>query len=236
MPENSVSEEVQVPLPAAQADRLFNPKAESPSIRKTPGIDHSASKPLTRSGQHVPPSASQALPPPTTTTTPATHSTNNFTPVRPSITNNQQGQRVNMVNPSLDQTRRIGAPSRPGSPMANRGTYRPPTMKRPLQGEGGEAGETARTPLADISSVGENGVTTATMASAANLDAKRQKMLRGKPITGTNWEDDEHLGLRTEQGVTGTGLIVMDVFRSSFGRPYTLLLFTFYLFFFFLPL
>ncbi|KAL2257815.1 hypothetical protein VTK26DRAFT_9131 [Humicola hyalothermophila] len=38
-----------------QAGQLFNPRLESPSLRKTPGIDHTTSKPVSRSGKHVPP-------------------------------------------------------------------------------------------------------------------------------------------------------------------------------------
>jgi len=52
--------------------------------------------------------------------------------------------RTNIVNPQLDATRRIGAPGSP-SPMANRNMYKPPTMKRPYQGQG-----PARPPLGDL--------------------------------------------------------------------------------------
>lgn len=115
-------------LPAGP-QAFFNPKAESPSIRKTPGIDHSSSKPVARNGQHVPPSSSQrAL---------GGHGLGGagggtgFNPVRP------QGAGAAgtgaTANPQLHQTRRIGAPGGPPSPLANRGSYRPPTMvgKRP---------------------------------------------------------------------------------------------------------
>lgn len=87
----------------------FNPKAESPSIRKTPGIDHTATMPLTRDLKHIP-RASQA-------------STSDASPT----------VRGNVVNPHLDVTRRVGAPGSP-SPMANRNSYKPPTMKRPSNG------------------------------------------------------------------------------------------------------
>jgi DNA repair and recombination protein RAD52 len=52
--------------------------------------------------------------------------------------------RTNIVNPQLDATRRIGAPGS-ASPMANRNMYKPPTMKRPYQGQG-----PARPPLGDL--------------------------------------------------------------------------------------
>ena len=150
-------------LPIPQGQHLFNPKAESPSIRKTPGIDHSSSKPLARNGQHVPPPASQQSAAPS----PAGN-TSTFTPVRPTAPN--PAQRGSIANPSLDQARRIGAPVRPGSPLSNRGSYKPPSMKRNLPTEGG-----ARTPLADLP-VGENGTGTSTGAGPSGVDAKRQKM------------------------------------------------------------
>ncbi|KAJ4155676.1 hypothetical protein LMH87_000912 [Akanthomyces muscarius] len=148
---------------------LFNPKAESPSIRKTPGIDHSSSKPLTRSGQHVPPPSQTAEP-------------SAATPSRPSAAGGPQGgalgtsaaagaggraSKGQAVNPGLDHARRIGAPGGPASPLANRNSYKPPTMKRPLgQGEG----NAPRVPLSEIPPNGPVG------ASADGIDTKRQKM------------------------------------------------------------
>jgi DNA repair and recombination protein RAD52 len=98
----------------------FNPHAESPSIRKTPGINHNQTMPLTKELKHVPGS--------TQTGAAATSGST----------------RTNIVNPQLDTARRIGAPGSP-SPMANRNLYKPPTMKRPYQGQG-----PARSPLGDI--------------------------------------------------------------------------------------
>jgi len=74
----------------------------------------------------------------------------------------------NVVNPHLDQTRQVGAPGGRGSPLANRGQYRPPSMKRPLEAGGGNG----RPALAEVTSntvvgVGQN---------VSELDAKRQKM------------------------------------------------------------
>uniref|UniRef100_L2FUQ9 RAD52 homolog n=1 Tax=Colletotrichum fructicola (strain Nara gc5) TaxID=1213859 RepID=L2FUQ9_COLFN len=139
-------------MPAGQ--QAFNPKAESPSIRKTPGIDHNSSKPLSRNGTHVPPTSTQQA------ETPAKGS--GFTPVRPAGASPAP-------NPQFSQARRIGAPGGAGSPLANRGSYRPPTMKRPLQQDGG-AGRPA---LADVSNNG--GVSTAS-GGGPGLDPKRQKM------------------------------------------------------------
>ncbi|KAI0423902.1 hypothetical protein F5Y09DRAFT_336209 [Xylaria sp. FL1042] len=124
--------------------KVFDPRAESPSIRKTPGIDHRSSKPLSKGGVHVPPikrELDQQRPAP------------NGPP--------------NVVNPSLSQVRQIGAPGGAGSPLGNRGQYRPPTMKRPPPG--GPDGGGNRTPLTEVSA---NGPT----AAGAVADAKRQKM------------------------------------------------------------
>ncbi len=43
--------------------------------------------------------------------------------------------RSGMGGAQFDHARRIGAPGAAGSPLANRNSYRPPTMKRPLPGE-----------------------------------------------------------------------------------------------------
>jgi len=85
----------------------FDPKAESPSIRKTPGIDHNSTRPLTRDLKHVPGSTQSAAPAP--------------------------AMRANVTNPQLDATRRVGFPGSP-SPLSNRKQYKPPTMKRPSDG------------------------------------------------------------------------------------------------------
>jgi len=119
---------------------VFNPRAESPSIRKTPGIDFKGSRPITRDLKQLP-GSSQA---------PAAGA-------RP----------TNIVNPQLDSTRRIGAPGSP-SPNANRGHYKPPTMKRPMDGTGGGL---ARAPLHDLPANG-------TLGNAGDVggDLKRQRM------------------------------------------------------------
>lgn len=139
LPEGPITD----PLPPSAVQKLaaFDPKLESPSIRKTPGIDHKGSRPISRDLKQLP-NASQA---------PAAGAT---------------GARPNIVNPQMEATRRIGAPGSP-SPMANRGQYKPPTMKRPIDGGGG----LARAPLGDLPTNG---------AIAGNIDvggdAKRQRM------------------------------------------------------------
>ncbi|ODA80215.1 hypothetical protein RJ55_03173 [Drechmeria coniospora] len=154
--------------PSTQHKHLFNPKAESPSIRKTPGIDHSSSKPVGRNMKHVPPTNSQTSPAPVSTSGP---SATGVTSARQSA-NGGPITRSNLVNPSLDHTRRIGAPSGPSSPLANRGAYKPPSMKRPLPADG-SAAVASRSALADVptNTTGLNN-TTATDA----IDTKRQKM------------------------------------------------------------
>ncbi|GAW18533.1 hypothetical protein ANO14919_080090 [Xylariales sp. No.14919] len=127
--------------------RVFDPRAESPSIRKTPGIDHKSSKPLSKGGVHVP-------------------------PVKRELDQQQRpapNGPPNVVNPSLSQMRQIGAPGGVGSPLGNRGQYRPPTMKRPAPG--GPDGGGNRTPLTEVST---NGPPAA--VGPAVTDAKRQKM------------------------------------------------------------
>lgn len=159
LPESIVQGSSETAPIVPQGQLLFNPKAESPSIRKTPGIDHTSSKPLSRSGQHVPPAASQSPAPATSAATVNSGSNgSSFTSVRPSVGGAGAG-RGNMVNPSLDHARRIGAPGAPGSPLGNRGSYKPPSMKRP--------------PLVDLPA---NGSGAAATEATDGLDAKRQKM------------------------------------------------------------
>ncbi|KAI8633583.1 hypothetical protein F5Y19DRAFT_461940 [Xylariaceae sp. FL1651] len=128
-----------------QGAKIFDPRAESPSIRKTPGIDHQSTKPLSRSGKHVPPVKRE------------------LDQQRP-VPNDPP----NVVNPSLSQVRQIGAPGGGGSPLGNRGQYRPLTMKRPAPG-GPDGGN--RTPLTEVST---NGAPTG--AGSAGVDMKRQRM------------------------------------------------------------
>ncbi|KAL8780591.1 MAG: hypothetical protein Q9213_006388 [Squamulea squamosa] len=83
----------------------FNPHLESPSIRKTAGVDHSKTKPVAR-GLVGAPSA----------------------PVLSSAS------RPNCVNLQADKARRVGMPGGGPSPLANRSLYKPPQMKRPAEG------------------------------------------------------------------------------------------------------
>lgn len=153
---------------APQAGQVFNPRAESPSIRKTPGIDHTKSKPLARNGQHIaPPSTQEAR---VGGAAPGANGVAAGTPSRAAV--QPHPRPGNVVNPQFDAARRIGAPGGPGSPLANRGQYRPPTIvnKRPLEGTAG-SGLHGRTPLADVSNNAGGAVATAT----SGPDVKRLK-------------------------------------------------------------
>ncbi|KFY38455.1 hypothetical protein V494_04351 [Pseudogymnoascus sp. VKM F-4513 (FW-928)] len=117
---------------------VFNPHSQSPSIRKTPGIDHTKTIPVNRNFKQAPPP-----------------------PAAAAAAAGPRGN-INVVNPQLDATRRVGAPGSP-SPLGNRGSYKPPTMvgKRP-----GEAGE--RLPLGEVPT---NGAVT-----GGQHEVKRQRM------------------------------------------------------------
>lgn len=167
-------------LPSAPlSTQAFNPNAESPSIRKTAGIDHTKSKPVNRSGQHVAPVESKDSDAggENLGRTPLASATGlNAGSVGLGAAGGQhQGslaaQRGSIINPQLNQARRIGAPM--SSPMGNRGQYRPPTIKRPLPNEGNNGG-VARPALAEVA---VNGTANAAAgAGGVGGDPKRQKM------------------------------------------------------------
>lgn len=139
------------------SDMIFNPKAESPSIRKTPGIDHSSSKPVGKNRQHVSPVITGDEP----------SSSQRPNGIGPGSTSGPSRTNPgNVVNPALNQTRQIGMPGS-HSPMANRGQYRRPTIKRPALDA---ADNGARNALAEVTNTGN------AAATAAGSDAKRQKM------------------------------------------------------------
>lgn len=158
LPESTVQGDGNAKPAGPLGGQAFNPRLESPSIRKTPGIDHSASKPVGRNGQHVAPTNSQAQD--------EKPNGSSFTPVRPSM-GAPPARGGNMANPNLEHARRIGAPGGPGSPLGNRGSFRQPTMKRPSPGDG----NSPRPALADLPSNGNPNA-----AASDGMDAKRQKM------------------------------------------------------------
>lgn len=152
-----------VPIIPAQGAKPFDPRLDSPSIRKTPGIDHNSSKPVSRSGQHVPPIKREQELQRGPVGAPAG---NNFSsaagsgPNRPSM--------GSVGNPGLNHTRQIGAPGGVGSPLTNRGQYRPLTVKRPAP-PGPDPGN--RPPLTEVSTNG-NGQS----VGSGGTDPKRQKV------------------------------------------------------------
>lgn len=86
----------------------FNPHLESPSIRKTAGIDHSKTKPVSRDIVVAPP-----LP------TAVAHA----------------ARSTGFVNSQVDKTRRLGMPAvATAGPLSNRSSYKPPQLKRPAEG------------------------------------------------------------------------------------------------------
>jgi DNA repair and recombination protein RAD52 len=94
-------------MPAA-----FNPHAESPSIRRTQGVNPGKSAPIMRE------SLGSAL----------ANASNGPQQQNPSQGNGPN--RTSFINPSIDPTRRVGMPGGGGPP--NRGAYKPPSaVKRP---------------------------------------------------------------------------------------------------------
>lgn len=151
----------------------FDPHAESPSIRKTPGVDHRVTKPLGREGKHVPAvlSASQAVAPVAGPGGLATVGGNVS-----SFGAAGGGGRASTVgagfsgNPQIDGVRRIGAPGSP-SPLGNRNSYKPPTMmKRPA---GDAITSAGRTPLLEMPT---NGTGNGGSGGADGPDLKRQRL------------------------------------------------------------
>ena len=114
----------------------FNPHLESPSIRKTAGVDHTKTKPVGR--EAVSGLATAALP--------------------------AAVPRANFVNPQADKTRRLGMPGAGASPLQNRSSYKPPSIKRPAESNG------TRSALGDVTSASVNA------ASDDGGDAKRQRV------------------------------------------------------------
>jgi len=102
--------------------KAFDPRAESPSIRKTPGVDHRSSKPVGRDGKHVP-SSSQA------SAVQAPSVGGGFSSMRGGLAGIASG--------------RVGGPGSP-SPLGGK-NYKPPTIIGKRMSEGGE-----RRPLNDL--------------------------------------------------------------------------------------
>lgn len=177
--------------------QAFNPRLESPSIRRTPGVDHTVTKPLARTGQHVPGLKGDGEDKGTGEEDIAATAAAMIGLGQNAAAGNQLSaaggdgstgigrgamsrpggpiaRPNNIVNPQLDHTRRIGAPVS-SSPLGNRGQFKPPTVKRPAAadgpagnaGTGGGRNPSERVPLEDVSSNG--------MMGGRASDAKRQR-------------------------------------------------------------
>ncbi|KAL8972996.1 MAG: hypothetical protein Q9183_000248 [Haloplaca sp. 2 TL-2023] len=140
----------------------FNPHSESPSIRKTAGIDHTKTKPVGRDLVGAP-----APPPPSAgpgSMAPASRS-NNF------------------VNPQADKARRVGMPmAAAGSPLSNRTSYKPPQLKRPAEG-GASVQQHPRPALNDVTAATVN-VPSNDAGGGVGGDQKRQRV--GESVNGQN--------------------------------------------------
>ena len=117
----------------------FDPHAESPSIRRTLGVNPGKSAPVSRqllTGSNTPGGQNQ-MPP---LALPSGGNGGRDTPPGIGSNNNQRPSGVNFVNPSADPNRRVGMPPANPQSMQNRGAYRPPTAVK-------------RSALADVSNL-----------------------------------------------------------------------------------
>ncbi|KAF2690754.1 hypothetical protein K458DRAFT_398746 [Lentithecium fluviatile CBS 122367] len=136
----------------------FNPNVDSPvpKEKRTPGIDHTSSRPIKRqeigAGQQPPPAGA---PPPANPGGGGGFNKPGAAFARPSNTN--------FVNPQQDLNRRIGMPGGGAamSPTINRGAYKPP-MKRP--------------PLQDVSNSRGAGAVAGKSGLVGEPEAKRQRV------------------------------------------------------------
>jgi DNA repair and recombination protein RAD52 len=135
---------------------VFNPHAESPSIRKTSGVDHRRSGPISRQTITAVPPINLGGPtaPPIPNTTPL----------------NPPPNRTNFINPQADTNRKIGMPGAMQSPVANRSAYKPPG---PANGQKRGPDVGGRPPLADMSNLQQQQQPHGNGSDPT--DAKRQK-------------------------------------------------------------
>jgi hypothetical protein len=108
----------------------FNPHVDSPvpKEKRTPGIDHTSSRPIKRQEIGATTGQQSAAPVQPTTTT-----TGGFSRPAPAV--GRPGN-TNFINPQQDMNRRIGMPGGGGatmSPTLNRNAYKPPMKRPPLQ-------------------------------------------------------------------------------------------------------
>ena len=151
----------------AQSGQLFNHKAETPSIPRTPGFDHNTSARISRQAalqKAARAAGAPAAPAPGRAGSPSPAPAGGFGgPATRNGLNHPTG-------PGGEPARRIGAPPSTSSPLANRGQFRPPPMKRGPPNDA-TAG-VALPPLADVPS----NVSVGSAAGADGIDAKRQRL------------------------------------------------------------
>jgi hypothetical protein len=141
----------------------FNPHAESPSLRRTSGINHNRSAPVRReaiASNHTDNANLQPL------------SQNSGASTATASHAGGLG-RPNFINPQSDANRRIGMPGHMNapSPLGNRGAYKPPGLAQGVK-RGSET--QARAPLTDVSNVDN------TMILGADaLESKKAKIAGG---------------------------------------------------------
>ena len=111
----------------------FNPHLESPSIRKTAGVDHKKTKPIGRDLVGA--------------------------PLLPVVS-----PRPNFTNPQSDKMRKVGMPMGAASPLQNRGSYKPPQMKRSAEIN------MVRSALGDVTNASVN------VSADVGGDVKRQRI------------------------------------------------------------
>jgi DNA repair and recombination protein RAD52 len=146
---NQPSAANRLPNPAAIA---FNPHADSPSIRRTHGVNPGKSAPIMRSALQST-SASNVSNVPGQNAAPQAHQPGPNVPPAPPAAVSSNGLngattpvRTNFVNPSADMNRRIGMPPTTAG-IQNRNAYRPPGANlNPNQG-------LKRPPLSDVSNL-----------------------------------------------------------------------------------
>ena len=191
---------------SATTSAQFNPHSESPSIRKTAGIDHKRSGKVTRdslAGQASIVAATDPKPLPSglgsgtgTGSGADLGQARAITPAR------------DFVNPSADMNRRIGLPGGGiASPMMTK-SYRPP-MKRPPSDippppttTGGTCQTMTRQPLSDVGNV--TPVSNISMANASIHDPKRPKTQMGG--TGVGVGTGIENSTMTTSTIHGTGI------------------------------
>ncbi|KAF2840728.1 hypothetical protein M501DRAFT_1047927 [Patellaria atrata CBS 101060] len=156
------AEEAKAPLPANLP--TFNPNIESPSLRRTPGIDYKKSAPITKQALNSR-LAQQSGAPNNLSNHP--HSGAVPGPGPPM-------SRPNFVNPQADMNRRIGMPNAGMSPLANRTSYKPPGPAGVKRGPEAMAG--GRPALSDVSNVNGGAGVNEPVGQDGKGDVKRVKV------------------------------------------------------------